>query len=144
MRKKGMALACVLAVAILFTTGCGNQVKTLLCNQTTNGVDVQFNVGFKGNRITTMDFSYDMDLSKYTDTQISAIEKQDFCSIVKSSLNDYKDAFTNCQQKIVEKHLKVDSGLDINKITKNLLQKISTPEAAKKEIEGQGYTCTIK
>lgn len=144
MKKRSIVLVATVFALVLFVTGCGSKEATLVCTQTTSGVDITFNVGFKGNTITTMDFDYDMDLSKYSDTQIDAIGKQDFCTSVKNSMGSYKDAFTDCKQDITDKHLKVSSVLDVDKIAKNVLDKMTSPENAKKELETEGFTCTIK
>ena len=85
-----------------------------------------------------------MDLSKYSDAQIEAIGKQDFCSRVKSSMSTFKDAFSNCNQEISSKHLNVKAELDVNKVAKDYVSKIAKPESAKAELEKVGYTCTIQ
>lgn len=144
MKKKLFLVAAVAAVSSLILSGCGSKEKKLVCTQTASGVDIEFNVGFKGKVISSMDFNYDMDLSKYSDTQIKAIEKQDFCSAVKNSMSQYKSAFTGCKQKIASKHLKVDATLDVGKVAKSVSEKLTTPEKTKKELENQGYKCTIK
>ena len=143
MRGKIVAFVGVCAF-LLVVTGCSAKKAKLVCTQTSSGVDITFNVGFKGNTIDAMDFDYDMDLSSYSDEQISLLEGQDFCTSVKSAMSDYKDAFTNCEQDISNKHLKVSSVLDVDKVAKNVLDKMSTPERTKKELEKEGYTCTIK
>ena len=142
--KKGIVLSLMLIVTVLLATGCTKKESKLTCTQTASGVDIEFNVGFKGNVIDTMDFNYDMDLSKYSDLQINAIGKQDFCTTVKNYMSTYKEAFTDCKQSIENKHLKVDSVLDVIKIAKSYSQKLSSPKKAKAELEAEGYTCTIK
>ena len=144
MKKNRILLTLVLVLSVVLLSGCTKKDAKLTCTQTSSGVDIEFNVGFKGNTIQTMDFNYDMDLSNYSDTQITAIGKQDFCTTVKNYMSSFKDAFTNCDQDIVDKHLKVNSVLDVNKIVKSYLQKISSPAAAKKELEAEGYKCVIK
>lgn len=141
--KKGIILSLLLPVVFL-ATGCTAKQSKLVCTQTTSGVDITFNVEFNGNAIKNMDFAYDMDLSKYSDTQVNAIAKQDFCTRVKSSMATFKDAFTDCKQDVSNKHLNVKSVLDVDKITKSYLSKISKPESAKAELESVGYTCTIQ
>ncbi len=143
MKRSGIAIVATLALVFL-ATGCVGKESKLVCTQTKSGVDVEFNVGFKGNLIKSMDFNYDMDLSKYSDTQISAIEKRDFCTYVKNAMYAYKDAFTDCDQKIENKHLIVDSELSVDKLAKNLTDKMTTPQKAKTELEKQGYKCSIK
>ena len=131
-------------VLLVTVTGCGKKETKLVCNQESSGVDVIFNVEFTNNVIEDMDFSYNMDLSSYNDTQIKAIEKQDFCTIVKSYLSSYKNAFEDCKQSVKEKQLKVSADLDVDKLTANAIDKKSTPEEAKKALEKEGYTCKIK
>lgn len=142
--KKNKLVLGVLISSVLLLTGCAAKESKLTCTQNTSGVDIEFNVGFKGNTIETMDFNYDMDLSKYSDTQIKAVEKQDLCKTVKNYMSAFKDAFTDCSQKVEDKHLKVNSVLDIDKITKSYLDKLSTPKATKEELEKTGYKCVIK
>lgn len=134
----------VFAVMILsfFISGCGKK-STLKCTQSTNGVDIVFNVGFDGNTISSMDFSYDMDLSSYPEESLSYVDKQDWCSLVKNSMSEYKNAFTNCKHERKDKNLHVSATLDVDKITKNVLSKMSTPKATKKGLEEQGYKCNI-
>lgn len=141
--KKGILLSLLIGI-IFITTGCAGKNAKLVCTQTTSGVDITFNVDFKGNTVQSIDFGYDMDLSKYTDSQITAIGKQDFCTRVKSSMSQYKDAFLNCDQSIENKHLVVKSALDVDKISNSLLGKKASPKSAKTELEKVGYSCTIQ
>ena len=141
--KKGILLSLLLVVAVLLT-GCAKKQSKLVCTQTTSGVDIVFNVSFKGNVVDSMDFSYNMDLSKYSDAQIEAIGKQDFCTRVKNQMASFKDAFTSCNQEITNKQLKVNSVLDVDKAAKSYFGKVSSPESAKKQLESVGYTCTIQ
>ena len=143
MKKRSIVLAVTVFALVFLVTGCGGK-KTLTCTQTTSGVDITFNVGFNGNVISSMDFAYDMDLSNYSDTQIKYIEKQDFCTSVKNSMSDYRDAFTDCKQEIKDKKLNVSSTLNVDKVAKNALSKMTSAEKTKKELEGQGFKCTIK
>ncbi len=140
--KRNIILSVCLCAVLLLVTGCGRE-RTLVCTQTASGVDITFNVGFKGNTIKTMDFSYDMDLTSYNDAQIEAIGKQDLCTTVKNSMAQYKDAFTDCKQNIENKHLRLSSRFDVDKIAKNQLDKMTSPEKAKEDLETQGYSCTI-
>lgn len=107
-------------------------------------VDIDFNVDFVNNIIKDIDFTYDMDLSSYNDQQVEAVSNTDLCTVVKDAMPTYKDAFTDCKQRVENKHILIESELDINKIAKNELEKISKPEAAKKDLEEQGYKCTIE
>ena len=59
-------------------------------------------------------------------------------------MSDYRDAFTDCKQEIKDKKLNVSSTLNVDKVAKNALSKMTSAEKAKKELEGQGFKCTIK
>ncbi len=144
--KLGKRILGISLVGVLFLlSGCGlTKESKLLCKTTASGVDVQFNVDFVGKKIDGINIVYDMDLSKYNDTQIEAVGKQDFCSVVKSSMSQYKDAFMNCNQGIENKNLHVTAGLDVDKIAKNELEKFASVDDAKKSLEAVGYTCTIE
>ncbi len=145
MKLSKRILGVALVGGLFLLSGCGlTKESKLLCKTTASGVDVQFNVDFVGQKISGMNIVYDMDLSKYNDTQIEAVGKQDFCSVVKTSMSQYKDAFTNCNQGIENKKLHVTASLDINKIAKNELEKFSSVEAAKEGLEAVGYTCTVE
>ena len=134
----------VLAVLmVLLLTGCGKERK-LSCTQTNSGIDDTFNVGFKGNIIKEMDFHYNYDLSDRDDKTIEAIKKQDFCATVKESMSDYKNAFTDCKYGLENKVLKVDAVLDVDKVATSAMEKMTSAEKAKEELEKQGYKCTIK
>ena len=143
MKKIGLVTLAVFMTMLL--SGCGEKKQMLSCTQTPQGVKVEFNVGFKGNVIETMDFNYDVDLNEYTDEQIESIKKQDFCSTIKESFSDYKEAFTNCNHAVESnKHLKVSAELLVDKIAKNALDKMTSVDEAKKSLEAEGYTCVIK
>ena len=140
-------LVVLMVVVVLTTSGCvlgmGKSQK-LVCKQTEKGVDIQFNVGFKGNKIETMDFSYDMDLSSYNDAQINSIKNEDLCGAIKTSMSEYSKAFTGCKQNIVDKHLRVDAEFDVDKLTNSVLDKYASPNAAKAELEKQKYVCEFE
>ncbi|MBR1414201.1 MAG: hypothetical protein IJ574_06040 [Bacilli bacterium] len=142
MKSGKIIIASLLAVFLL--TGCASKESKLTCTQTTSGVDVIFIVDFKGNVIDNMDINYNMDLSKYSDAQIEAVGKQDFCSSVKNAFGSYKEAFNNCKQNIADKKLEVTADLEIEKVSDSILDKLASPEAAKEELEDEGYTCTLE
>ena len=124
-------------------------VKTELdCKQslTESGIsiDIDFDVTFLGSLVKDIEFSYDMDLTSYNDAQIEAVSQTDLCTTVKDAMTDYKDAFIDCKQKVEDKHIIIESELDIDKIAKNELQKLQKPSTAKEELEKEGYTCTIE
>ena len=141
--KKGILVFSVFAFSLLFLTGC-NEKATLKCTMNTNGVDTYFNVGFNGNKIENMDLKYSMDVSSYSDSQIDILKEQDLCSGLKSDMDEFKDAFANCEQKLEDKKLNITANFDVNKISTSQLSKMQTPEAAKKDLENSGYKCTIE
>ena len=144
MKKNKIIGFIIICTVLLIVTGCKAKSSKMVCTQTNNGVDITFNIGFKGNIIDSMDFNYDMDLSNFSDEQIALLEKQDFCATVKSAMSTYKDAFTNCEKNIDNKHLKVSAVLSVDKISKSIIDKMATPEKTKTELEKEGYKCTIK
>lgn len=143
MKKYGVILMVVVLSLVLVGCSAGNE-KKLVCTQTASGVDIEFNVGFVGNSIKTIDFNYDMDLSSYNSSQLKLFEKQDFCKIVKEAMTEYKSAFKSCKQSIKNKHLKVYSVLDVHKLSNDISKKMTTPEKGKKALEKTGYKCKIK
>ena len=140
---KNVKMLIALFAVLLLVSGCAPKESRLECTQNASGVDVGFNVDFKGSVIKDINITYDMDLAKYNDTQIKAIEKQDFCKIVKEAMSDYEKGFNNCTQNVENKKLNVKANIDINKISKSLLDSIQKPDDAKTEIEDQGYKCNL-
>lgn len=141
MKLRVTSLITVFALALLLT-GCGSNKETkLVCTQSANGANMELNIGFKGDKVVSVDLNCDMDFSSYSDDQIELIKSQDFCTLIKSSMGEYADAFTNCDQNIVDKHLKLQADLDVNKMAKSEADKISTPAEAKKTFESEGYSC---
>ena len=139
---KKIMMSALFVFALVMITGCGSSKSTkLVCTQSVQGVDVEFNVLFKGNKITKMDFNYNMDLSAYEDSEIDMLASQDFCTIIKGSMEEYEEAFTNCKQEIANKSLKIKSDLDVDKIAKTELEKMESPSKAKEDLEAQGYSC---
>lgn len=135
----------IVVVVLLITTGCfPSKEKRLVCKQNASGVDVIFNINFKGNTIEKMDFSYDVDMSTRDQSSIDAIAKQDFCSIVKTSMKDYANAFVSCNQDVENKHLVVKAELDVDKLAGNAINKKTSPDAAKGELEKQNYVCNFE
>ena len=141
MKKLGLVALAVIMTVLL--SGCAKK-QTLSCTQTPENASAEFNIVFKGNLVHSMDFHYNLDLSKYTDEQIEAISKQDFCVTVKESMGNYKEAFTNCLSKLADKHLKVDTDLEFDKVAQEEKERLTSIEDAKAELERQGYVCTIK
>ena len=141
MKKGFLSLALVLG-AVLCLTGCGlgNKPATLTCTQKVSTVDVELVSNFVGNKIESMSMKYDMDLSKYSDTLVNTIGKQDYCKTVQNAMSQY--TLVNCQQTIENKHMIVSAGIDPSKISSKDLT--GSPSATKAELEKQGYTCTLK
>ena len=128
---------------LLLSTACGSKT-TVKCTTNSSGIDVNLNIGFDGNKIEKMDLQYFMDLSSYSDSEISLIKNQEFCSGIKTSMSDFKDAITDCKQNIEDKKLTVNANFDVNKIAASTLEKMQSPEDAKKDLESSGYKCEIQ
>ena len=137
-------LVLLVLICSLVLVGCSFNKKQVKCTQTASNLNVEYNVEFVMNKIKTINFSSEMDLSKYSDVQIEMFKKQDFCNLFKQSTRVYKNAFDSCDQKVINKRLKVDADLNIKKIDKGVLKKMNTPKSTKKYLENIGYTCTIK
>ena len=78
MKKVFMSIAVILVCALV--VGCGNKTSKVICSTTASGIDIKMNFTYNdgqkmyedaGSMVATMD------LSKYTEAQRSAIEKQD-------------------------------------------------------------------
>ena len=139
--KKILSLVVFFGV-FLCLTGCGNKPSTLICSTTQKGVDATLTSNFIGKEIKSMGLTYSMDLSNYSDTQITAIGKQDFCKSVSNAMKIYGFTLVDCSQKVENKQLLVSSGIDLTKIDDSL--KKGSVDATKKQLESQGFTCTIK
>ncbi len=142
--KKILLSGVVLSFALLLTTGCGVGTKTLSCDQTTSGVDINITSTFKGNKIDSMNLKYGMDLSTYTDAQIKAIEGQDFCTLVKNAMTGMENAFGNCKQNIESKKLSVTATLDVSKLKGFDISQKSSFSDVKKSLESSSFKCTEK
>lgn len=140
--KKGILLFGI-AGACLLLTGCGNKA-TLKCNMNSSGVDINFNIDFKGNSIDAMDLKYAMDLSDFSDSQIDILKNQDLCSGLKEDMDEFKDAFADCKQELNDKKLNISAKFNVDKISSEKRDKMQTPEDAKKDLESSGYKCTIE
>ena len=91
---KKICLIIFSTLMILVFSGC-EKTQKLSCTQKTTGVNVSFNVSFNGdgNVMKGIDYKYDLDLSTLEKEQIDSIKKQDFCTVIKESMSDYKAAF---------------------------------------------------
>lgn len=137
--KKGLLILSIFAMVFVLT-GCGNKPSTLTCKQSVSGVEVQLTANFVGKQVKAMGIVYTMDLSKYSDSTIEALGKQDYCSSVQKAISQF--TLTDCHQEIADKQLLVTSGIDMSKIKES--DTIGSPEQTKKELEQQGYTCTLE
>lgn len=137
--KKVLSLALVLG-AVLCLAGCGNKPSTLECSQKVSTVDVTLTTNFVGNKVNSMSMKYSMDLSKYSDTLVNTIGKQDYCSTVQKAMSQY--TLVDCKQSIENKIMVVTSGIDISKMSSSDLT--GSPAKTKEALEKQGYTCTLK
>ena len=137
--KKYLSLLFV-AIAVLCLTGCGNKPASLVCSKTSGSNKIILTSNFVGNNLKSMGLAYDVDYSKYSDTFVTAVEKQDFCKKVSSLM--YKYTLVDCKQKVENKHMIVTSGIDMSKFTKE--ETTGSPALTKEAMEKQGYTCELK
>lgn len=137
--KKLLSVFAFLGV-IFCLTGCGNKPSTLTCSQKISGVDATITANFVGKEVKAMKLDYSMDLSKYSDTQIKAIEKQDFCTSVQRAISQF--TLVDCSQSVENKVLLVKSGIDLSKMSNSDL--VGSPEATKTSLEKSGFTCELK
>ena len=126
--------------AIICLAGCGNKPSTLTCTKSSGSNKMAISANFMGNSLKSMAVSYDLDYSKYSDSLVSTLEKQDFCK--KLSTAFYQYTLINCTQKVENKHMIVNAGVDMNGFTKQ--QKTGSPELTKQQIEKSGFTCELK
>ena len=132
-------------IALTLTTGCfASKEKNLVCTTNVSGIKIEFNIKFKGNIVKNMDFSYDMDLSSYSESQIDLVKAKDFCPTIKQSMPDYSFAFKDCNQKLENKHLIVASEIDVDKIANSTKDKMGSPTKTKEALEKTGYSCSFK
>lgn len=143
---------------ILLLTGCSNNGNKLgdidlpinedidngvrlVCSRKVQTVDVDMIADFKEDTLTYLGLQYEMDLSAYTDAQISAVGAQDMCTTVKKSMSTYTDAFTNCKQKVENKVLVITADFDLTKLAGADLTTNTNLTDAKTGLEKQGYSC---
>ena len=143
--KKALLSTIILCGVVLLVTGCqlGGK-KTLSCDQSTSGVDINITTNFEANKIKTMSLSYAMDLSTYSDAQIKAIEGQDFCKSVKSAMTGMDKAFGNCKQNIENKKLSVIASIDVSKLEGFDISEKSTFKDVKESLESTKFKCSEK
>ena len=143
--KKVVSVLLVFVFAICLS-GCGNKKLSLECKRNAQGVDITLSTSVVGNLAASMNINYFSNLSNRTDEEIASFEKQDFCSAIKESMPDYKDAFGECKSKIdkTKKDLNIDIKIDVDKLGKNKSDKMGDVETMKESFEAQGYSCTIK
>ena len=143
--KKILLSGVILCGTVLLLTGCAfGGSKTLSCDQTTSGVDINITSKFQGNKIKEMDLKYGMDLSSYSDAQIKAIEGQDFCKLVKGALTGMDKAFGNCKQSIKNKQLSVTASLEVSKLEGFDISEKSSFADVKKALESTNFKCSEK
>ena len=137
MKKKVMGLTLFLC-GVFCLVGCGSSSSgKLTCKITSGGADVTLTANFDGNKVDAMSIKYDMDLSSYSDSQVTILEKQDFCKSLKSSMSQFE--LTGCKQDISNKQLKVTSDIDISKMASTDL--VGSKDETKKALEAMGFKC---
>ena len=97
-------------------------------------------LNFKDDKIDAMGLKYTMDLSNYSDAQISAISAQNLCTTVQAAMGTYSQAFTNCKQNMEDKNLVITADFDLDKVP-GAKEDNSTKEEILKSLETQGYKC---
>ena len=140
---KKVLMILTICLGVLVVTGCGKTQK-LNCSREEDTMKIEMNFTFKSDKVTGLVLNYKLDLSEYNDIQLEAVGKQDFCSVLKSSLAEYGEAFNNCSQKIESKNLYVTTDLDIDELSDGVRASMSSLEAAKSSMESANYTCTVK
>ncbi len=118
-------------------------VQRLVCSQNVQSVIVNMIADFDNDELTYLGLKYEMDLSAYSDAQINAIKAQDMCGTVKASMQSYTNAFTNCKQGVENKSLLITADFDLDKLASGGLSEKTTLAEAKKELEKQGYKCSV-
>ena len=113
MKKKILSLVLVLGTVFVLT-GCGNKPSTLVCSQKVSNINVEINANFAGNKVKSMGLKYDMDYSKYSDTYVETVSKQDFCKTVTSAMSS-QFTLVDCKQTTNGKNIVIKSGIDISK-----------------------------
>ena len=134
-----------LVILILLLVGCNKNVtKELVCNQKLGEFNFLLSMKFNDNVINDINFECTTDVSKYSKQQIEAIREKDFCSTIKNNMNGFEDSFIDCHHEIKDKELIISSKLDINKITKKSIRRVSNIDEGNKALVKEGYTCIIK
>ena len=135
-------------LGLLFVTGCGvkdiiggKDEKRVTCSQKVQTVDVNMIADYTDDELSYLGLKYNMDLSAYTDAQISLIKGQDMCSVVKSNMSTYSAAFENCKQAVENKVLVITADFDLSKIVTDSNKSETTKESMITSLEKQGYTC---
>ena len=124
----------------LILTGCGNS-KKLVCSQKVSYVNVDTHMEFKDDILSKMWLEEKLDLTSFSDTQITELENSNICDEVKKSIPQFSEAFTNCKHNISNKTLTVNANIDIDLLYKNSDKKQVKYDEAKSNYESQGFTC---
>ena len=136
---KKVVLLSALVIA-LFTTGCSSK-KELVCTQALQGVSVDMILGYENDKLLSLGFKEEIDLSSYSDSDIDAVMAQDYCPIAKQSIGQLADAFINCKQSKSGKKLILTGEFDIEKIPTTEENITKSMDEAAKELEKQGFSC---
>ena len=129
-----------LFIAILMVTGCSGNDE-VVCTQSVSGIKIDMIMNFKNEKLDAMGLRYTLDLTNYSDEQISQIEGQDTCSNVQSSMGTYGNAIRNCKKNLENKKLYVTADFDIDKLPGAENGERDSKEQAIKGLEAQGYKC---
>ena len=145
--KKFLMLIAVLALTVCLA-GCFGKKQDLVCNIDQSSslyglgtLKSEITAHFIGNEVKTMDVTMDMEItsSKNADTMINAA-KPTFDNVCSSGLNGIK--VSTCDVKKNGNTLSLKGTIEEKDIKNE--DKKGDIETTKKDLEKQGYTCTIK
>ncbi len=143
---KKIILSILVVLVCIVTVGCGVKTTKVKCSTDANSIKIDMNFTYldsKSQYDKSASMVATMDLSKYTDKQIEAIEKQKLCESFLNGVGKLKPAFSNCKQTVENKELKMTADLDLKKAEENNLFKL---KSEKKDIEKyfDGYKCSYE
>ena len=144
MKRVFMSVAVILVCALV--VGCGNKTSKVVCSTTTSGIDIKMNFTYNDGKKMYEDAGSmvaTMDLSKYTEAQRSAIEKQDLCKTFLNGLGKLQPAFSNCKQEITKKALTLTADVSMKTAEEKNLFELKM-EKNKIEDYFSGYNCSYE
>ena len=146
--KKFLMLIAIITLTVCLT-GCFGKKQDLVCNIDQSSslyglgtLKSEITSHFVGNEIKTMDITMNMEITKsdYADKMIESA-KPTFNDVCSNGLNGIK--VSTCDVKKDGNTLSLKGTIE-EKDIKDRKDKKGDIEATKKDLEKQGYTCTIK